>query len=292
MQVQTQWVTSSDQQRLYVKTWGNVEHPALVLVHGYPDNQEVWERVIQHLVDQFYIVTYDVRGAGQSSTPKTIQAYALSQLSQDLQAVVNAVLAEREFHLAAHDWGSIQSWESVTDIDFGQRILSFSSISGPCLDHAAYWMREQLQKQPRQFLKQLSKSWYIMAFHLPLIAPTLWRFFKPKHWGQFLQHLEQTQNLPLNGHIAKDGLYGVKLYRANFTPRLSKPRQRFAQCAVQAIVLKKDNFVSPALIDEMPKWTQKFQRVDLDANHWAILSQPEQVAQHIQRFIQQQIHLD
>ena len=64
MQVQTQWVTTTDQQRLYVKAWGEVTNPALVLVHGYPDNQEVWEPVIQFLAQQFYIITYDVRGAG------------------------------------------------------------------------------------------------------------------------------------------------------------------------------------------------------------------------------------
>lgn len=33
-------------------------------MHGYPDNQEVWEPVIQLLMKDFYIVTYDVRGAG------------------------------------------------------------------------------------------------------------------------------------------------------------------------------------------------------------------------------------
>ncbi len=61
MQVQTQWVNTTDQQRLYVKIWGNQANPAFVLVHGYPDNQEVWELVIQHLIHDFYIVSYDVR---------------------------------------------------------------------------------------------------------------------------------------------------------------------------------------------------------------------------------------
>ena len=67
---------SQDQQRLYMKTWGD-EKPALVLVHGYPDNQEVWEPVIQELIQDFYIVTYDVRGAGQSSIPARIHDYRL-----------------------------------------------------------------------------------------------------------------------------------------------------------------------------------------------------------------------
>ena len=117
MQAQTQWVETSDRQQLYVKTWGEKTAPALILLHGYPDNQEVWERVIAVLVQDFYVVSYDVSGAGQSSIPKSIRAYSLAQLAADLMAVANAVLGQRAFHLAAHDWGSIQSWEAVTDPD-------------------------------------------------------------------------------------------------------------------------------------------------------------------------------
>ena len=284
MQAQTQWVATSDQQRLYVKTWGNEANPALVLVHGYPDNQEVWELVIQQLIQDFYVLSYDVRGAGKSSIPKRIRDYRLEQLSLDLESVVNTVLEDHPFHLAAHDWGSIQSWESVTEPKFRGRILSYSTISGPCLDHTAFWMRQQFKQNKPRFFKQLTKSWYIAVFQLPLLAPVIWTLFTPEKWDKVLQQLEQQKDLPLNSHIAADGKHGIGLYRANFIPRLTQPRQRFAVCPVQAIVLKRDNFVSPELIDEMPKWAENFQRVEIDANHWAILSQAELVAEYIKTF--------
>ncbi|WP_349928418.1 alpha/beta fold hydrolase [Acinetobacter sp. A1-4-2] len=284
MQAQTQWVATSDQQRLYVKTWGNEANPALVLVHGYPDNQEVWELVIQQLIQDFYVLSYDVRGAGKSSIPKRIRDYRLEQLSLDLESVVNTVLEDSPFHLAAHDWGSIQSWESVTEPKFRGRILSYSTISGPCLDHTAFWMRQQFKQNKPRFFKQLTKSWYIAVFQLPLLAPVIWTLFTPEKWDKVLQQLEQQKDLPLNSHIAADGKHGIGLYRANFIPRLTQPRQRFAVCPVQAIVLKRDNFVSPKLIDEMPKWAENFQRVEIDANHWAILSQAELVAEYIKTF--------
>ena len=284
MQVENYWIRTQDQQKLYAKTWGNTENPALVLVHGYPDHQEVWEPIIEQLVDTFYIVTYDVRGAGQSSIPKRIRDYALPRLSLDLECVVNELLPNRNFHLAAHDWGSIQSWESVTEAKFQDRILSYSTISGPCLDHAAFWMREQFQHQKPKFLKQLMKSWYIAVFQLPVIAPTVWHFFSPQRWAKVLSQLEKTKNLPLNQNIAKDGKYGIGLYRANFLPRLSMPRQRHAICPVQAIVLQQDKFVAPELIDELPKWVNVFERVDVNANHWAILSRPQEIATYIRDF--------
>lgn len=286
METQTQWVATSDQQRLAVRTFGDISKPALVLVHGYPDHQEVWKNVIVYLPD-YFIVTYDVRGAGDSSIPKYIRDYRLERLSMDLEEVVNAVLPGQSFHLVAHDWGSIQSWESVTDPRFEGRILSFTTISGPCLDHAAFWMRNQFKQNRSRFFKQLSKSWYIAMFQLPWLAPTAWNFFNPERWGRMIRELEGKEGLPLNQNIVKDGKYGVGLYRANFIPRLLKPRERHAICPVQAIVLKRDNFVSPQLVDEMPKWVQTFSRVELDANHWAILSQPKLIAESIREFTQQ-----
>lgn len=288
MEARTQWVNTSDQQRLYVKAWGDERSPALVLVHGYPDNQEVWEPVTQLLMKDFYIVTYDVRGAGQSTIPKRVKNFRLEQLSQDLDSVTQAVLGGRPFHLAAHDWGSIQSWESVTERKFRGRILSYTTISGPCLDHAAYWMRQQFQHEKTKFFKQLSKSWYIAAFQLPFLAPAAWNFFSPERWNAVVAKLERQTGLPQNANIVKDGKYGVGLYRANFIPRLLKPRERFAVCPVQAVVLKYDNFVSPALIDEVPKWAEDFTRVELDANHWAVLSAPEKIAGCIAEFAQKQ----
>ena len=286
METQTQWVATSDQQRLAVRTFGDISKPALVLVHGYPDHQEVWKNVIVYLPD-YFIVSYDVRGAGDSSIPKYIRDYRLERLSMDLEEVVNAVLPGQSFHLVAHDWGSIQSWESVTDPRFEGRILSFTTISGPCLDHAAFWMRNQFKQNRSRFFKQLSKSWYIAMFQLPWLAPTAWNFFNPERWGKIIRELEGKEGLPLNQNIVKDGKYGVGLYRANFIPRLLKPRERYAICPVQAIVLKRDNFVSPQLVDEMPKWVQTFSRVELDANHWAILSQPKLIAESIREFTQQ-----
>lgn len=284
MPFESHWIETQDHQQLFAKTWGNPQHPALVLVHGYPDNQEVWEPIIAHLIEHFYIVTYDVRGAGQSSVPKKIKAYALPQLSLDLESVVNQLLPDQPFHIAAHDWGSIQTWESVTESKFKDRIRSYTTISGPCLDHAAFWMRNQFKHEKPKFFKQLMKSWYIVAFQLPVLAPTIWHLFNPERWGKVLARLEKNSDLPLNPNISKDGEHGIGLYRANFIPRLSMPRQRHAVCPVQAVVLTRDNFVSPELIDEIPKWAETFERVDVDANHWAVLSRPQEIAGYIQAF--------
>ena len=42
----------------------------LLLVHGFPDDQRMWEPVAESLPPEWHVITYDVRGFGRSSKPK------------------------------------------------------------------------------------------------------------------------------------------------------------------------------------------------------------------------------
>ena len=100
---------------LAVKTWGDPARPTVVLVHGYPDNSEVWHEMAPILARDYYVIAYDVRGAGQSSAPKGMRNYTFARLTDDFIAVIDALSPSKPVHLIAHDWGSIQSWEFVTE---------------------------------------------------------------------------------------------------------------------------------------------------------------------------------
>ena len=90
------------------------ERPAIVLVHGYPDDSSVWDGVRDTLAHERRVLTFDVRGAGLSDAPANTTGYRIPQFVDDLAAVADALLPGERFHLVGHDWGSIHSWESVT----------------------------------------------------------------------------------------------------------------------------------------------------------------------------------
>lgn len=287
MTTQRHWVEASNEICLFVQTWGNSNNTPIVLVHGYPDSHTVWEAIAEQLSHDFYVVAYDVRGAGKSSVPKKLKDYKIAVLAQDLVAVVNKLLPNRQFHLAAHDWGSIQSWESVTTHVLEGRILSYTTLSGPSLDHAALTLRKQFKQQSKAAtLKQLAKSWYIAGFHLPLIAPLSWKLFLGKNWHQVVDRLENTAGLPENPTQTTDGVQGINLYRANFVEKLLSPQTRIAHCPVQVIILEKDAFVSESYMQDLGLWVKDLTFNRLKANHWAILSRPDDVAQLIKQFAQ------
>lgn len=274
--------------RLAVYRWGDASKPMLLFVHGYPDNHEVWLPLIERLLGRYQVVAYDVRGAGESGKPGKTRDYRLELLSQDLKAVLDAVSPERPVHLVAHDWGSIQTWESVTDPALRERIASYTSVSGPCLDHVGFWMRDRLrQKRPRallQLVSQLVHSWYIYYFHLPLLPALSWRLGAARLWPQYLRKVEGVRNPAINPHQASDGVHGVKLYRANFITSIFKPRKRHTEVPVQLIVPTRDRYVGQQLFQQLSLWVPRLWRRDVSAGHWTLLAEADRLAGWIDEF--------
>lgn len=273
---------------LAVSCRGDASKPTVVLVHGYPDNSSVWQGVAEDLVGDYHVVSYDVRGAGESDIPKRTADYRLAMLAADLKAVTDAVCPQGKFHLVAHDWGSLQSWESVTDPDFQQRIASYTSISGPCLDHAGHWLRRRLSRPTlanvKPALGQYLCSWYVLLFHLPLVAPLLWRLGLGRLWPHLLAWLEGVPAVR-SASQSRDGVHGIKLYRANFFPRIYAPRQRRTEVPVQLLVPSRERFMRREIFDDLPQWAPNLWRRDIVAGHWAPLSHPRRVAACIREFV-------
>lgn len=273
---------------LAVRSWGEPGKPVVLCVHGYPDNSSKWEGVAHMLAEDFHVVAYDVRGAGQSFKPRDTQAYALARLTEDFRAVINAVSPHAPVHLVGHDWGSVQCWEFVTDPSLKGRIASYTSCSGPCLDHVGHWMRDRLRQPSARGLGQMGlqlvKSWYVYLFHLPWVPEWLWRTVVGRQWHLFMRWMERTPVAPRPGQT-DDGVFGVNLYRANFWPRLSRPGLRIAHAPVQVLVPTGDHFVSPSLSENLERWAPGVQRREIKAGHWITLKQPELFARAVREFI-------
>lgn len=281
-------LTTDDGIQLACKAWGSPDRPTVVLVHGYPDNSEVWHAVAADLANDFHVVAYDVRGAGDSTAPKDTSGYRLERLSLDFEAVINAVSPDAPVHLVAHDWGSIQSWESVSDARLKGRIASFTSCAGPCLDHVGHWMRARIGRPSlaslQATLAQLVRSWYIYFFHLPVLPALMWRLGLGKAWPALLRRMEGTTVAP-TATQTRDGVNGVLLYRANFMRRLFKPQARLAHAPVQTLVTLGDNYVSPRLSDDLGRWVPLHWRREVRGGHWLPLKHPTQMAAMVREFV-------
>ncbi|MEE4541112.1 SDR family oxidoreductase [Streptomyces sp. V4-01] len=286
------FVVGGDGVRLCVAEYGDATLPTVVLLHGYPDSKEVWSEVAARLAGRFHVVLYDVRGHGRSGVPAPLRGgFTLEKLTADFLAVAEAVSPDRPVHLVGHDWGSVQGWEFATVPATEGRLASFTSISGPCLDHFGHWIRRRARRPtPRraaQLIGQGAKSWYVYALHTPVLPELAWRGPLGRAWPGLLARAER---LPADGYptasLGDDAAHGAWLYRDNVRRRLGHPRDdAYAHVPVQLVTPTGDAFLSERLYDDLDRWAPRLIRRTLPAKHWVPRSRPDQLATWIADFV-------
>lgn len=274
-------VSSTDGVMLSVYDYdaAGTSRPTVVLVHGYPDQATVWDGVVAWLRPRYRVVTYDTRGAGASDKPEAIASYRLPQLLADLRAVIDAVSPTRAVHLLGHDWGAIQGWHAVTDVELEPRIASYTAISGCQLDHAGAWLRSARDwRGGVEVIRQLARSAYIPLFALPWLPEQLWR-------SGVLDRILDAE--ALTGELS-DRLYGLKLYRANVLQRLAAPQPRATRVPVQLLVPTQDAYVGAALQAQAAvAWTEQLTVRQVHGGHWMVRVRPDVIGQNVSELIDQ-----
>ncbi|MFJ7301728.1 SDR family oxidoreductase [Streptomyces sp. NPDC099088] len=277
---------------LCVAELGDDRQPTVVLVHGYPDSKEVWSEVAVRLADRFHVVLYDVRGHGRSTAPQPLRGgFTLEKLTDDFLAVVDAVSPDEPVHLVGHDWGSVQSWEFVTVARTEGRIASFTSMSGPSIDHFGHWIKQRMKRPtPRraaQLVGQGAKSWYVYMLHTPVLPELAWRGPLGRRWPKILERVEKVPagDYP-TASLPTDAAHGAWLYRDNVRPRLSRPRDdAYAHAPVQLITPLGDAFLSERLYDGLEEWAPRLVRRTIPAKHWVPRTRPDQLSAWITEFV-------
>jgi NAD(P)-dependent dehydrogenase (short-subunit alcohol dehydrogenase family)/pimeloyl-ACP methyl ester carboxylesterase len=280
--VTTRRVTAADGISLLVYEHGDPDAATVLAVHGYPDDHTVWDGVVAELARRYHVVSYDVRGAGASGEPAARAGYRLDQLADDLADVLDAVSPDRPVHLLAHDWGSIQAWHALTserhERRLAGRVASYTSISGPGLDHAGHWFRSRLARPTprglRELVTQAAASGYIGFFQLPGLPELAWRTGALPRVIRLLSGGDPGLRAPAVG----DAVRGLELYRANMLSRLGRPAPRSTPVPVQVLAPTRDPFVTGPLQTAGNGWTGEPRVRRIAGGHWLPRSRPEVVA--------------
>jgi pimeloyl-ACP methyl ester carboxylesterase len=290
----TDFVSASDGVRLAVRTHGDPQSPTVLCVHGFPDDQQVWRGVVDRLASSFHVVTFDVRGSGQSGAPRRIRDYRLDQLADDIRRIIDAVSPERPVHLIGHDWGSVQAWHVATDSDHRPRIASLTSISGPCLDHVASWAAQRLSAGPRGWRDLLGmwKSPLYMGFlQTPGLGSLACRLGLVDAAIGFAERFETgTRPTGMPKQRARTNATAVKIYTANL-PRIVRPAHRVTDVSVQVLAPRRDIFITPASQSVLARWAPDSQVHAVDGGHWAPAFNPTEIADRVSTFIAVQTSL-
>jgi pimeloyl-ACP methyl ester carboxylesterase len=282
-------VPASDGVSLAVHPYTEIDRrrPTVLAIHGYPDNHHVWDAAAGSLTrlyrDEYNVVAYDVRGAGESSTPTDRSGYRLTQLVDDIGAVIDS-LGVDQVHLVAHDWGSIQGWAAVTDDTVMGRIASFTSISGPHLNYAGRFVRSpRSARAVADVIRQILASSYIWFFLCPGAPEVAIRSRATVKVFDAVERIGRSGTHGQRGRAYRsidDYLNGLNLYRANMPAPILAPPAQLPQTAVpvQVLAARQDYFVTPALQRFTGSIPAGGRIVPIEGGHWVVASHPDVVA--------------
>jgi pimeloyl-ACP methyl ester carboxylesterase len=283
VQSPTLYVNAAHNVRLAVYTWGQpptADQPreTLVLLHGFPDRANFWEKVALELADSFYVVAYDMRGCGASSHITGMRHYRYKPLIDDLYAVIDAVSPGRKVHLTGHDWGGLYGWDALFDPRASQRIASFVTMS-PSLNQVGLWMRKRLLRPTPgnvgQVLHQAMVSNGLMTFFaMPILPELLFRSGAAiKMFRFFMKRFERLPYVPNDG-VEGDAIRYLGIYRSNLLQQVLRPKAPQATAIpVHALIASRDPFLPPRVFEDCGQWARHYSENRVDAAHWAPLSQ-------------------
>jgi haloalkane dehalogenase len=95
-----EFFVSRNEHRIYARDHSG-EEPAIVLMHGFPDNVHLYDRLLPYLSPPRRVIAFDFLGWGSSDKPSGY-AYTASNQTGDLDAVINQ-LQLGQVVLVAHD---------------------------------------------------------------------------------------------------------------------------------------------------------------------------------------------
>lgn len=110
----SQWQTNGqfidiNANKIFTKTAGDANNPALLLIHGFPSASWDWEGMWDELIKHYFLVTLDMLGFGLSDKPINA-TYKITEQA-DLYTQFLKRLNITDVHILAHDYGDTVAQE-------------------------------------------------------------------------------------------------------------------------------------------------------------------------------------
>jgi pimeloyl-ACP methyl ester carboxylesterase len=137
---------------------GATDGQVVVLLHGFPELNSMYQPVIDRLAAQGYRCLAPLqRGYSAGARPKRRRDYRADELVGDVLALIDSSGAQR-VHLVGHDWGAVVAWyvaQAAPD-----RLHTLTALSVP---HPAAFLKAVATS------RQALASWYMLFFQLPWV---------------------------------------------------------------------------------------------------------------------------
>lgn len=146
---------------LAVDEHGPADGPLVLLLHGFPELGRSWRHQVGPLATAGYrVLVPDLRGYGASDAPAEVEAYAIDVLARDVLGMLDHAGVEQAV-LVGHDWGADLAWKTAWL--HPERVRAVAGLSVPFLPRAP--------APPIGLLREhLGEDFYLVWFQEPGVA--------------------------------------------------------------------------------------------------------------------------
>ena len=245
------------------------EGPAVLLIHGFPDDRTLWDVQADALVAAGRrVIAVDQRGFGESGKPAEWKAYGLQHAAADMVAVLDH-LDVLSADVVGHDWGAATA--SFLSMFHASRVdrLVLMSAGHPGIFHDLG-------------LRQLERAWYMQFFQAVDVAA---EWLSAEDWANLRTWGRHPKVDDVIHRLSQPNALVASLnwYRANSQPStLLKPRRELPRFSHSTLGIW--GALDDHLVEDFVKRTQeytdgewRYERMD-QAGHWIQIDQPDALA--------------
>lgn len=240
--------------------------PAIVLLHGFPEDGELWAEIWATLAEQFTVIVPDLPGSGESTWDS--ENITIEQMAESVHEVMKQEHLETVV-IAGHSMG-------------GYTAIAFAEMYPECLQglsmvHSLATADTEEKKETRRKAIELIRKGGKEPF-IKQMTPNLFsKSFKENHPGIIKQQVEKGLQLKPGNLIA---FYNAMINRPDRTRILSG-----LGCPVQWVIGKEDSIASPENVLKQSKLAiVNFVSVYNDCAHMSMLEKPALLTKDLSEF--------
>jgi pimeloyl-ACP methyl ester carboxylesterase len=239
--------------------------PVLMLVHGFPENGDLWRKVMPVLAESFTIIAPDLPGAGDSTFAGEL---SIEDMADSLNLILENEKVEKAV-VAGHSMGG------YTAFAFAERYKH--KLAGLSLVHSIASADTDEKKETRRksiaLIEKGGKDVFIRQ-----MTPNLFsKKFREEHSDVIENQIKRGLQLPAESIIA---FYKAMINRPERVSILSSTDH-----PVQWVIGKEDTIAPPDKVAEQSKLSDiSFVSVYADSSHMSMLEEDKKLAEDLKNF--------
>lgn len=236
----------------------------LVLIHGFTDNLNMWYKQVPEFSKHCQVLSYDVRGHGQTETPQTELSSQL--FAEDLQALLSALKIDKAVILGYSMGGRIALQFALKYPERARALIFANSVVRGSNDRMTEEQIEQLAKRREQMIDLLRGG------DIQIISDVMTeRSLSPGTKDRAPDLFQEYKDIKMQN----DPRHYLSIMQAMIAATAAAPDLSLLRCPALIIAGEQDGLMPIELVKSMKASIKNSTSIVLATGHASALEDPE-----------------